>query len=49
VRLIRATVTTPAQITRPTPVQAQLLKFLGVDPAHPPWRLDQLAMCELRG
>ena len=36
VRLISATATTPAQITRPTPVQAQLLKFLGVDPARPP-------------
>ena len=31
-----ATATTPAQITRPTPVQAQLLKFLGADPARPP-------------
>ena len=36
VRLISATATAPAQITRPTPVQAQLLKFLGVDPARPP-------------
>ena len=36
VRLIPATATTPAQITRPTPVQAQLRKFLGVDPARPP-------------
>ena len=35
-RLIPATATTPAQITRPTPVQARLLKLLGVDPTRPP-------------
>jgi hypothetical protein len=35
-RLIPATATTPAQITRPTPVQARLLELLGVDPTRPP-------------
>ncbi|HUY50400.1 MAG TPA: hypothetical protein VMV92_32620 [Streptosporangiaceae bacterium] len=34
-RLIPATATTPAQITRPGPVQARLLELLGVDPARP--------------
>jgi transposase len=35
-RLIPATATTPAQITRPSPVQARLLELLGVDPTRPP-------------
>ena len=34
--LIPATATTPAQITRPDPVQARLLELLGVDPTRPP-------------
>jgi transposase len=35
-RLIPATAPTPAQITRPSPVQARLLELLGVDPTRPP-------------
>ena len=35
-RLIPATATAPAQITRPTAVQARLLELLGVDPTRPP-------------
>jgi transposase len=35
-RLIPATTAKPAQITRPTPVQARLLELLGVDPTRPP-------------
>jgi len=35
-RLIPATATTPAQITRPDTVQARLLELLGVDPTRPP-------------
>jgi len=35
-RLTPATATTPAQITRPSPVQARLLELLGVDPTRPP-------------
>ena len=35
-QLIPATATSPAQITRPNPVQARLLELLGVDPTHPP-------------
>jgi len=35
-RLIPATATTPAQITRPDTVQARLLEPLGVDPTRPP-------------
>jgi transposase len=35
-RLTPATATTPAQITRPSPVQARLLELLDVDPTHPP-------------
>jgi hypothetical protein len=35
-RLIPATATTPARITRPNAVQARILELLGVDPARPP-------------
>ena len=35
-QLIPATATSPAQIPRPSPVQARLLELLGVDPTHPP-------------
>jgi transposase len=35
-QLIPATATSPAQITRPTTVQARLLQLLGVDPTRPP-------------
>jgi len=35
-QLIPATATSPAQITRPTTVQARLLELLSVDPARPP-------------
>ena len=35
-QLIPATATSPAQITRPSPVQARLLGLLGVDPTRPP-------------
>ena len=35
-QLIPATATSPAQITRPNPVQARLLELLGVDPTRPP-------------
>lgn len=35
-RLIPATAPTPAQITRPSPVQARMLELLGVDPIRPP-------------
>jgi hypothetical protein len=35
-QLIPATATSPAQITRPSPVQARLLELLGVNPTHPP-------------
>jgi hypothetical protein len=35
-RLIPATATTPAQITRPNTVQARILELLGVDPTRPP-------------
>ena len=35
-QLIPATATSPAQIPRPSPVQARLLDLLGVDPTHPP-------------
>ncbi len=35
-QLISATATSPAQIPRPSPVQARLLELLGVDPTHPP-------------
>ncbi len=35
-RLIPATATTPAQVTRPNTVQARLLELLGVDPTRPP-------------
>ena len=35
-QLIPATATSPAQITRPSPVQARLLELLGVDPTRPP-------------
>ena len=35
-QLIPATATSPAQIIRPTTVQARLLELLGVDPARPP-------------
>ncbi len=35
-QLIPATATSPAQIIRPSPVQARLLDLLGVDPTRPP-------------
>ena len=35
-QLIPATATSPAQITRPSPLQARLLDLLGVDPIRPP-------------
>jgi len=35
-QLIPATATSPAQIPRPSPVQARLLELLGVDPTRPP-------------
>jgi len=35
-QLIPATATSPAQIIRPSPVQARLLELLGVDPTRPP-------------
>jgi len=35
-QLIPATATSPAQISRPDPVQARLLDLLRVDPTHPP-------------
>jgi hypothetical protein len=35
-QLIPATATGPAQIPRPSPVQARLLELLSVDPTHPP-------------
>ncbi len=35
-QLIPATPASPAQIPRPSPVQARLLDLLGVDPARPP-------------
>ena len=35
-QLIPATSISPAQIPRPSPVQARLLELLGVDPTHPP-------------
>ncbi len=35
-RLTPATATTPAQVTRPSPVQARLPELLGVDPTRPP-------------
>ncbi len=35
-QLIPATAISPAQISRPDPVQAQLLDLLGIDPTHPP-------------
>ena len=35
-QLIPATATSPAQIPRPSPVQARLLDLLGVDPTRPP-------------
>jgi transposase len=35
-QLTPATATSPAQITRPNPVQARLLDLLGVDLTHPP-------------
>ena len=35
-QLIPATATSPAQITRPTTVQARLLELLSVNPARPP-------------
>lgn len=35
-QLAPATATTPAQITRPSPVQARLLELLHVDPTRPP-------------
>ena len=35
-QLLPATAASPAQIPRPSPVQARLLKLLGVDPTRPP-------------